>query len=1024
MIASSRNQRKSMQKQILTFAFALFTTISFAQENQTRILQSTNSSVLDSLSESWSNTTLNLKNQAIVTALAMGWPIRREYPTGRIIELQRLDSSGRPLYYTTHNTNSARSIKTDRVHTSGSAGLNLGGAGIIIGEWDSGAILSSHEQFNGRITQIDNPIGTSGHATHVAGTLIGDGVGIGNSAAMAKGMAPHAHIDAYDFNNDTEEMTIAAGAGRILSNHSYGFIGGYDYEDEVNGNAYWTWWGPSAQFTSGGEDTKYGKYDQSASNWDMIAENAPYYLIVKSAGNDRNDNPIIGDFVRNGVSGNYIAYNPDHQPTGDGEVNGGFDCISSQGNAKNILTVGAVDDVLDYTGPVSVHMSSFSSWGPTDDGRIKPDITANGVALTSAHHDSNSDYRDFTGTSMSSPSVTGSAALLQEHYEDTHGSEVMRSATLKALIIHTADEAGLAAGPDYRFGWGLMNTERAAQLISLDVLQYQTISEEILENSSTYTLEVESDGVNPLRVTVVWTDPASTASGDATLDDPSIKLINDLDVRITKEENTYMPYVLNPANPVAAATTGDNVRDNVEQVHIAAPSAGIYNISVEHKSTLHTGSQPFSIIVSGGTISDLPPSCVILTHPMDGAVDVAKNTDLSWEPAAGDPTGYKISVGTAPGANDIIHDLDVGNVTSYDLPYDLPGLAEIYVQVLPYNAFGEAVSCGISSFTTQGPFNNPTLCQMGIPLRDATCNSANNFEIEVQGVTGSQLGVDVVLSEVRVIIQHKYDNDIDMFLTSPNGVQVELSTDNGSNDDHYGNPYDPACYEVTIFTMSAIESIDDAEAPFIGEFLPAGDFVDFEDGSNPNGVWTLRLCDDAAQNVGEFEYLELVFDTPPSCTHLLSPSNGSNGVPASAILNWSVASGGPSGYYISAGTAPGGNDVFDNLDVGNVTSYGPGNYPIDQTIYVTITPYNSFGNALSCVEESFSTASCSSNLVIEDLVITNGTYLSSGDLQSQDATVPSGGFVIFGSNSGVLLNSGFEVQEMGVFTIMITGCSD
>src|SRR5690606_23634167 len=88
--------------------------------------------------------------------------------------------------------------------------------------------------------------------------------------------------------------------------------------------------------------------------------------IVWAAGNDRSD---TGD--------------GSHPAPPDGNGGTGFDSIGPEGSAKNNITVGAVLKVPDYTGPSSVVMSAFSSWGPTDDGRIKPDLVAAGVSIFS-----------------------------------------------------------------------------------------------------------------------------------------------------------------------------------------------------------------------------------------------------------------------------------------------------------------------------------------------------------------------------------------------------------------------------------------------------------------------------------------------------------------------------------------------------------------------------------------------------------------------------------------------------------------
>ena len=103
-------------------------------------------------------------------------------------------------------------------------------------------------------------------------------------------------------------------------------------------------------------------------------------------------------------------------------------------------------------------MSSFSSWGPTDDGRIKPDLVANGEAVYSPLAGSNTAYGSYWGTSMATPNATGSTALLIEHYANLFSNGAIRSSTMKGLLIQTADDRG-NAGPDYRYVWGLVDSK-------------------------------------------------------------------------------------------------------------------------------------------------------------------------------------------------------------------------------------------------------------------------------------------------------------------------------------------------------------------------------------------------------------------------------------------------------------------------------------------------------------------------------------------------------------------------------------
>ncbi|MGB1216495.1 MAG: S8 family serine peptidase [Saprospiraceae bacterium] len=374
----------------------------------------------------------------------------------------------------------------------------------------------------------------------------------------------------------------------LVSNHSYGTICGW-YNDGTD----WKWYGEPS--LSEIEDPSFGWYNTNARDWDNLAVNTPYYLIFKSAGNDRGDTHTGAHLVWD--SGAWVASTTPRAPDGTGATNGdGYDCVSTSGTAKNIMTIGAVNDVAGgYNAPGDVSMSSFSGWGPTDDGRIKPDIVANGVGLTSSTNGSDTSYGSSSGTSMSGPSAAGSALLLQEHYSETHGSALMLSATLKALIIHTADEAGAADGPDYSFGWGLMNTATAASVITEDVTNGDVITENTISNGGTFSTTVCATG-NPLVATIVWTDPAGTAIGYS-LDNTTPNLVNDLDMRLTQGASTYMPYVLNPAIPSAAATTGDNFRDNVEKIYIPAGS-GSYTLTVTHKGAL-ASAQNFSLIVTG-----------------------------------------------------------------------------------------------------------------------------------------------------------------------------------------------------------------------------------------------------------------------------------------------------------------------------------------------------------------------------------------------------------------------------------------
>ena len=186
-------------------------------------------------------------------------------PNGIIKEAVYVTPSGHIVYNTTYNIGAGRTLSTNKVWPGGTVGVSLTGAGMPnrLGIWDGGSVLTSHQEFGGRVTQTDGASTLSDHATHVAGTMIASGVD-----ANAKGMSYQATLKAHDWTNDETEMATAAAAGMLISNHSYGSICGWYY----NGSAY-QWYGdPSISNTA---DYKFGYYDYGAQSWDDIAVNYP-----------------------------------------------------------------------------------------------------------------------------------------------------------------------------------------------------------------------------------------------------------------------------------------------------------------------------------------------------------------------------------------------------------------------------------------------------------------------------------------------------------------------------------------------------------------------------------------------------------------------------------------------------------------------------------------------------------------------------------------------------------------------------
>lgn len=474
----------------------------------------------------------------------------REKRGHQVVQLMAI-RNGKPLYYTTLNHDAAISTAADQVRTT--SPYNLDGAGVTVGVWDGGTARSTHQEFVGRVSVKDpeSPYGTDDHATHVTGTIGASGVD-----ANAKGMAPAVLIDSYDWDDDLSGMTSAAASAPgqtnklYLSNHSYGLND------------------PTSFF---------GQYMWDTSLIDEKVASFEYYLPFIAAGND--------------------------------QALGGYDTISYYGIGKNVMTVGAVRDAVSGGSRSlgNATMTTFSSWGPADDGRIKPDIVANGYRVYSTVASSDTAYEDYSyvyyvwwnGTSMACPNACGSAALLVEYYKELFSGGAMRASTLKGLIIHTADDLG-RPGPDYQNGWGLMNTLAAADLLKgFSEGNTMRLKERELSASNTDDTYTAFSSGEPIRVTLCWTDPASDDLTDDD-DDRNPDLVNDLDLKVVGPDGTHYPYKLSYSIPTANATaSGENNVDNVEQVYIAAPVGGQYTITVDHDGSLSGGDQWYSLLVSG-----------------------------------------------------------------------------------------------------------------------------------------------------------------------------------------------------------------------------------------------------------------------------------------------------------------------------------------------------------------------------------------------------------------------------------------
>ena len=599
----TNNMKKKLSFRGIVVMLMLLTSVIFGQTEKEK-LQITSRYNMDDISKmqrQFDSKSQNAKKEALEAARQNNWPVVIK-KNGAYVELQRLASDGTPIYYTTFNVDAAESTRTNHLNIGGSLGLNLDGQNMTAHVWDGGLARASHQEYDGpggnnRFSIGDNSTTLNYHAAHVTGTIIASGV-----QPQAKGMAPRAEAVGYDWNSDIPEATNAAANGMLVSNHSYGFA-------TRNPNTGQPWL-PANYF---------GGYITESRDWDNLMFNAPYYLMVVAAGNDGNDNSA------------------NSSPTNG---NSSYDKLTGHSTSKNNMVVANAQDAnIDSNGNlISVSINSSSSEGPTDDFRIKPDITGNGTQVYSTYQNSNTAYNSLTGTSMASPNVAGSLLLLQQHANSLNGS-YMRAATLKGLALHTADDAG-PTGPDAVYGWGLMNAKRAAETLSNNGDETQ-VSELTLASGQTYQITVDSDGVSPLMASISWTDRAGTANSITNNTTPV--LVNDLDLRVSKGGTTSTPWRL---TGITTNGKGDNNVDPFERVDVANAS-GAYTITVSHKGSLTGGSQNYSLIITG--LSSTPVVCNATT-PSNVSIDAFADTtaSISWDavPGASYRFRYRASGGT------------------------------------------------------------------------------------------------------------------------------------------------------------------------------------------------------------------------------------------------------------------------------------------------------------------------------------------------------------------------------------------
>ena len=444
---------------------------------------------------------------------------------------------------TEHNNSNRVNVAAD---VAQAAPYSLSGTNVVVGEWDGGRADPAHADFGGRVISMDASA-IHPHSTHVAGTVMGAGAA---PLFTYKGMAPNAYLL-------TQQWWFAASE---METEYADLIDNFDMRIATN-----SWGvGPSSPSVSNCNDFM-GNYFAECENIDdaVRGDLGNPVTIVWSAGNER------------GTSSQYC-----------GSLGFTWGTIMPFGTAKNIITVGAINSN-------NSTMTSFSSWGPTDDGRLKPEVVAPGCQSNSdggvTSTKPGSGYTVMCGTSMAAPTVAGCVALWTERWM-SEPRNVPFASTVKAVFVESADDLG-DPGPEYDFGYGRIDVVSA-----IDLLDQDRFVEDSITHGDTKSWTFVNDGsLSKISVTLAWDDPG-------TVENAAVTLINNINLRLIPPSGPaeYLPWVLDPANPSLAATTGVDNRNNLEQVRrTSGLEVGSWTVEVTG-ANIPEGPQRFSLAFAPG----------------------------------------------------------------------------------------------------------------------------------------------------------------------------------------------------------------------------------------------------------------------------------------------------------------------------------------------------------------------------------------------------------------------------------------
>ena len=620
-------------------------------------------------------------------------PERRKYLTDVV--------DGQPRFVTGLGHYQAQECLVNELWPGGFTGAELTGTGTAVAMWDLGPVdvstvagTPTHEQFDtgaslkaapdrpSNTDRVINVLVAEGtavdadeHATAVATAIVGAGDAMDSSPGSnnfpsttgeARGMAYEAGLRVYPFQSWIVEMPKLAASALavsvppdppvppaepivpidiVFSNHAYGTDCGWQRLRGAQQDD-WLWHG--VPIVSQLEDLKFGQYSGEARTVDETVHANLVFLPIWAAGNDSLNlsSPTVPEHDDLGpalnaagglvavphsvVGGQTFTNNPPSRYRDDRKEN-----IIPEACAKNVLTV-------------TDHRSGGgSSAGPTDDLRIKPDISAEGGRNFGASRDRcafpGGGYQNIEGSSYAAAVVTGGLALTRQRWQEIHGvTGGVLASTWKALAIAAAYEGGI---PRTEVGYGWFKATECLRLVEEDAeysfgapnsgARHSRIMEVTVRDGETVEIEIEVVESRP-EVVVCWTDPPGPASAP-TLNPNTKRLVNDIDAKVERVSGglSFRPWALSGSTFDATASNGsfvDNDRDNVEVILIpqqpGTEPGSILKVILTAEGLLEGGEQRVSLVLDGARI--IQTGFAVHALVLDGA-----DTTLAWTSVPG-----------------------------------------------------------------------------------------------------------------------------------------------------------------------------------------------------------------------------------------------------------------------------------------------------------------------------------------------------------------------------------------------------